>query len=302
MNGLGIMAKGVVGCVGDLQSPEGKCCATSDWNNGTYGSVKGLESLRHANEQRIRHAMHALLHPRGDDPTGLQQIAYDIGANRVAGGFEAWLHRSWANFEALYPMSRWHKVSDGVDTGVCGTKSVWRASPVAQGADWFDAAQDVTQNEPGGLQSWMPKADAVVAAVPGGAAPNLYTVMPRTHQGDMVGRSNRTLVTLQNGKVAPGPWLLDFMKTFAPVSGTLPIISHRPGVKAGVGPAGVTISKSVVLGLRPSTQERVMRAEPPPAVSFEEEDKPFPWLLLGGAVAVGLGIFVAGPWVLSRMG
>ena len=136
---LGFMAKAAEDCHGGLMSkPDGDfCCPVSEWNNGTYGTIKGYPSLRRKNEERIHRALKLLLAtcPAGDircveGETAVQRIAYDAAAKIraktgkdpvVQPGLVANLWRAANNFNRVFSWSRWQNIDKCVPFPKCQT-------------------------------------------------------------------------------------------------------------------------------------------------------------------------------------
>jgi hypothetical protein len=242
---LGFMAEAADYCAGgELSSPDGeKCCPTSSWNNATYAAVKGAVALRYWNEKRVRTAGGIVAAPRADFPSGVEAYAWDHGngdSAPITSGLVKQAQDAFALFWAIYPPERWVKVAQGVpsDCQSDGYYSQWRIKPPMQ-ADgkklWpkerVDALSKVTTYKftsndrihlmakgmagrtwPAEVTSWLAKADAIIASVPGGAASQGSQTMPK--EDALLKMSFVVPVSGAVSKVSPTDWLRGFISHF----------------------------------------------------------------------------------------
>jgi hypothetical protein len=230
----GLLAGAADYCAGgELSSPDGdKCCPTSTWNNATYVAVKGHTALRYWNEKRVRRATVIVTLPRADFPSGIQAYAWDHGDAPIASGFVKQAQDAYALYWAIFPPGRWFKAKQGVpsDCQSDGYYSQWRINSfwpkVRVDALSKVTAYKFTDNDrihllakgmagrswPPEVTSWLAKAEAIIASVPGGAASQKSQTMPNEDQ--LLRMSFVVPMAGAVSKVSPTAWLGDFIGHF----------------------------------------------------------------------------------------
>jgi len=223
----GIAACGCRGdCVGDEMDLSNCCCCSWDgWRNEVYYDLKGGESHRHLNELRLQHAFAFLAKEE------IENVSYDEQGAPIRAGFIDGVARAIANYNAIYPMSRWKKIEDIRDSGECGPYDVWSTTRLTdeQNAAAFAAIQNATRmsgaaaftawyGEPewecGAIvplyagkcsRTWRAKANGVVNTVPS-SEPTRFVVDRPTR---------KEIYSVADGQLGPSPWMSAFLDVFA---------------------------------------------------------------------------------------
>lgn len=177
MMGLGASQQG--GCTGGVYGfSEDICCSVDTWNNRTYGGIKGAASRRYLDEKRVRHALDLLI-----NKGALDDFAYQKGDLPFLPGFRAQLQLAADNYLREYPAGRWKKQEVGVfhKCGPGGHYSIWVDPSPPTGTDKA-MIESVPMSADLAKVGWLPDVQA--------------------------------LLTTQNGQVAPGGWLKNFIGHF----------------------------------------------------------------------------------------
>jgi hypothetical protein len=227
------------------------CCSWESWKNRVYHDLKGAKSLRHRNEMRIHLALTFLT------PEEIELAAYDGGGVAVPTGFLPAVQRAVANYQTIYPISRWEKQPGESDKGECGPHSTWTASD-----PYNDQVQAAIENATGlkgtaafeewyGLDSWRcgemtedsrcgstrrARAAALIRAVPSSGDEEFVTAMPVRSQ----------LYAASGGNLAPSDWLKEFLDVFASGAGR----SLKAGVRLALTAAQIGVRRASLLKTR----------------------------------------------------
>lgn len=206
-----------------------RCCDTPTWNNGTYILAKGRASWRYYNERRIRALLKYLLSPTPHgSPSPIDDFAYDVGAGkttaRVPPELVTRIRAAQANFDAIFPASRWTQKDNCVPTDC--TPSGYYKCYAAPAPNQTQSATIVriaglgsNPRDIGPMTNWLTKADQVINTVPGWSAQ--INIEATVKPGDPIHAGDVLTANLTAGKetVLAGPWLASFLSVFAPLPG-----------------------------------------------------------------------------------
>lgn len=83
-----------------------ECCPADTWYNAVYAELRGQNSLRRQNEEKVRHAMALLVAPTPSGfATGLEQLAYDAGGNASPATVQRIVEAA-TMFDVVFPRER----------------------------------------------------------------------------------------------------------------------------------------------------------------------------------------------------
>lgn len=312
--GAGFGAADARNCAGALLAEEntpdeGECCPMDEWTNATYGAVMGYTTLRHWKEARVAQIVSPLASPSPPDATGLQKLAYDLGLPPPDASFVQRLQRAATNFGKLYPSGRWGPDPKEASTDEanrvraahgCGPYHGWtivkqfpwtpdrlsalsnvvgKAMPATMPAyDLFNPFITAAQGTPPlwqqALIAWIQKANAVIDSV---VSPGLR-VGTKYH-----GLLWKNYVTSVGGKIAPIPWLQQFMDVFAPSQVMLKpaALMTLTAMKPKISTAALAQKFSPLMTPTAAETQAPSRPEEPSGMGT--------WLLIGGAVVIAAG-------------
>ena len=281
-------------CFGDNEvDSRGCCCPENSWNNRLYLGLRGEQTLRQMNELRVNIALDFMT----EQAVGI--FAIDNGQPTIGGelplqaGLAEGLKRASANYQTIYPLSRWQKVDGASHEGECGPYAIWQDPHTQVGTPETTAAiENATglKGQAANDQWWIniePQVAQLLLSVPGGAGteplaefiadPNATVtagggVVTSADSGGSHWVGAPTLdqiIKVDAGKVAPTDWTKAFLDLFAPgwqrpvllstVSRTLSTVP-RASMVATIGkPQSLAEKRKALTTLRSTTGMRLSK-------------------------------------------
>lgn len=226
-------------CTGGEWSENGeRCCPFDTWTNATFAAVTDASTMLWLNEARSRKVLRELFersHPDADDEAGILELAQSVrapqglGMAMVVGQGQ----RALANFNALFPDSRWRMVS-AAKPSRCNPSGhdLWRASSrwtepqvrtletlsgmtlsgpqraaLANGQGWAPGT-------PKHVIQWLIDTWALLHKVPKGAPHEQVKDWPTARDAIVLVEPDDPFDG--QGRIEAGPWLREVLERFGP--------------------------------------------------------------------------------------